>query len=269
MTIFALAKYPTPILNCPDFSYVFGGAPQGIFLDERGLLRSLEMIAFSGELFIIVKKHPLFPHIYEVKLSSYPSDKPLYVDERFLKFYNKKPPERILELPSINTILANMESLIGLPYIWGGNYSLGVDTIFDLYPPQKNKKLSLLEEANWKLKGVDCSGMLYEATQGFTPRNSSWLAMYGEGVAIQNLKLEEIEQLLKPLDMIIWPGHVLFVLDDRYTIESRAHIGHVFVTKISERLKQIVKEENRIPMNGVDAIDYKEKGFIIRRWYFG
>lgn len=263
----ALAKYPTPILNRPDFFYVFGGCSQGIFLDRAGLLKPLEMIAFPGEIFTIIQKHPVFPYICEVAVDSYPIEKPLYVDERFLQFYDKKPLISELEPPLMNKILSKMEALIGKPYVWGGNYSQGIENMLTLYPPKEKTKLTLLQEHNWMFKGVDCSGMLYEATQGFTPRNTSWLASYGEGLIIEGLSNEIIESMLKPLDMIIWHGHVVFVLNDKYMIESRAHVGHVFVTKISERLKQIKIEEEKSPMNSTQAVNYKKNGFVIRRWY--
>lgn len=268
MQLFAIAKYPTPILNRPDFSYVFGECPQGILLEkELNLLKSLEMIAFPGEVFTVIHKHPLIPYIYEVKMASYPVKQPIYVDERFLEFYDKEPFPPLVTAPSLDEILTKMESFVGLPYIWGGNYSQGIEKMMNLYPPKKD--LSVLESANWIFKGVDCSGMLYEATRGFTPRNSSWLACYGEGLSVKGLKNEEIKKLLKPLDMILWEGHVLFILDDHYTIESRAHIGCVFITKIAQRLEQIRIEEKKYPMNNSQDNNYKENGFIIRRWHSG
>ena len=225
------------------------------------------MIALPGEAFTVIQKHSSY--IYEVTTAAYPVKNPLYVDGRFLQLYDKKPLAPSHRLLLMNEILSKMESLIGLPYIWGGNYSQGIDLMRTLYPLQKNKTLTPIQESNWVFKGVDCSGMLYEATQGYAPRNSSWLTSYGEGLAIEGLSNEAIKQLLKPLDMIIWHGHVLFVLDKEYTIESRSHRGCVFITKISERLEQIKAEEKKLPMNSSKTLNYRENGFVIRRWHPG
>jgi hypothetical protein len=268
MKEYAIAKFPTPLLNRADFSYVFGGASQGVLLDKKGLLNSLEMIAFPGQIFTVVQKPSAFPYICEVKLTSYPVENPIYADERFLE-YGKKEffSSETSKMPSMEEILASLKGMLGLPYIWGGNYSQGIEWMLDLYPPQQSHPLSAVHYHNWVFKGVDCSGMLYEATQGLTPRNTSWLASYGEAILIEGLTEEKILSLLKPLDMIVWHGHVLYVLDDHYTIESRAQRGCVFKTPIAERLMQIRVEEKKEPMNTPKNLFYKEKGFVVRRWH--
>ncbi|MCH9630020.1 MAG: hypothetical protein S4CHLAM37_00110 [Chlamydiia bacterium] len=265
MKPYAIANMPTPILNRSDFSRVFGGHDQQILLDEIGLLRPLEMIALEGEVFKC--KSEVSDTILEVKYPGYPSDSPLYIDRRFIEF-TEGVPEVTKKEPVIDKeILKSFESMLDLPYIWGGNVSSGIEEMKKLYPIPEEGKLSKLEQANWTFSGVDCSGMLYEATNGACPRNSSWMQEMGEPLNIEGKSASEVLKMLKPLDAIIWHTHVLFVLDDTYTIESRACRGCVFKTKIQDRLQQIEEIENKTPMNTSKRNDFLEKGYLIRRWY--
>lgn len=260
---YAIAKLPTPVLNRPDFSEVFH--PAGVILDSLGLLKSQEMIAFPNTVFEIIQEYP--PYIYEVRLREYPVSYPLYIDGRSLEFSSYPPKERKLKMPAKEDILNHFQALIGKPYVWGGNYSQGIQEFLNWYPPASHTTMSHLDRINRLMEGVDCSGMLYEATQGLTPRNTSWLANYGKGVPIAGLKEEEITKILKPLDMIIWYGHVIYVLNEEYTIESRAHRGCVFITPLLERLYQIRDQEKKRPMNSYKDPEFKENGFIVRRQF--
>src|SRR5687768_9498612 len=53
--LYAVAKEPTPVLNSPDFSAVFGGA-DGLTVknDNQGLIREMEFIALPGTVFELV-----------------------------------------------------------------------------------------------------------------------------------------------------------------------------------------------------------------------
>ncbi|HPE85225.1 MAG TPA: hypothetical protein PLO43_03500, partial [Chlamydiales bacterium] len=80
--------------------------------------------------------------------------------------------------------------------------------------------------------GVDCSGLLYEASYGLTPRNTSELISFGEERSLENLQ---------PLDLLVWKGHVVIVLDPYHTIESRLGKG-VVITPLADRLSEIERE---------------------------
>ena len=71
------------------------------------------------------------------------------------------------------------------------------------------------------MRGVDCSGLLYEATGGFTPRNTSALVTVWKSRPCCRSEHREIVGRLEPLDLIVWNGHVLIVLDRLRLIESR------------------------------------------------
>jgi hypothetical protein len=238
--------YPTPILNRPDFSTVFGGHPQGVLLDEHGLLSPLETIAFVGEpVQIIHQHHDNHQIIYEIKLESYHSSKPLYVDARFVEVASSPFSNRMIEKPKKENIILYMQKLIGYPYVWGGNWSQGIEQMPSWYPI--HKKMTTHEKSNWMMQGVDCSGLLYEATNGFTPRNTSELIYFGNFLDIAGKNPKQIASLISPLDLIVWKGHVIIALDQKYTIESRARRGGVIVTDLVERLEQILYEDKKKP----------------------
>lgn len=258
--MYFIAKTFTPILNTKDFQSTFGGKDGlEISIDNQGFIRALESIAFPKTKFKIVKKHP--SHILEVATKDYPYPGPFFVDSRFLLEIADNHPERIPKLPSSCSILQTLDSLLGHRYFWGGN-CLGIEEILSLYPPQKQATdISLL---NWQLKGFDCSGLMYYASNGFTPRNTSSWCNFGNPVFIEGKKVEEITELLKPLDAILWKGHIIFVHDKEYVIESKSGEG-VIKTNIKQRLQNLMDIEGKKPKNNWE--ESLEPQFLIRTWH--
>lgn len=211
---------PTPVLNAPHFSRVYGAS---LPFDQEGLVREVEMVALPDMVFQVIREHP--DHILEVAINTYPTLKALYVDRRYGTVGLSAPYKK--SLPSVDEILKSMHSCLGFPYIWGGNYHLGIPEWDRFYPPPK---VSEKELAHWNLKGVDCSGLLFEACQGLTPRNTSELMSYGQEVPIQ---------AIQPLDLILFPGHVIIALNKEEGIESCPDLGGVVKNPLSKRLSQI------------------------------
>ena len=128
----------------------------------------------------------------------------------------------------------------------------------------------------WILKGLDCSGLLYEATNGCTPRNTSSLISFGEPVQIATLDSDQIIQSLQTLDILVWKGHVIIVLDKDRAIESRLDYdttreGNQGGVRI-RTLKDVVDETlgTRVPVNEyTDVVEGGKKKFVVRRWYTG
>lgn len=261
---YAIAKQYTPVLNTNNFSNVFGGKNGNtIKLDNQGLIREMEFIALPKTVFAIRQILPQKGfEILEITTNDYPyNNKKLYIDSRFVEIVTEKPKERISNLPNKQTILNNMAKIVGYPYMWGGNVPDGVADLLNYYKPSTNTSLSTKDL--WILKGVDCSGLIYQATNGYTPRNTSSLINYGKPVdAIENLKAEEIAKLVQPLDLIVWAGHVVIVLDKNTTIESTPQ-GGVIKTNLLKRLQSIIKDKK--PVNSWS--NTKEKKFVIRRWF--
>jgi hypothetical protein len=230
------AKGPTPIYNTPYPLFE---------KDRNGLVKSIEAIAFPDTKFKLHNTHS--SGVHEVITADYPSKTPLYVDNRFLISADEQTPEREKKLPPIADILQFMQSIVGVRYFWGGNWAEGIAEMSDLYP-----HLEITEDL--LCKGVDCSGLLYQATNGFTPRNTLQLCTYGEELEVDKDTPLNILKVVKPLDMMVWRGHVLFVLDETHCIESVFGQG-VIISDFIERytyFRDRLKQEN--------------KPFSIRRW---
>ncbi len=260
---FFVSKEPTPILNTSAFEKVFGGHFHTLPFDEHCLVRALEMIAFSQTVFEILDTPSQW--ILQVKTTAYPSSTPLFIDLRFGTKVPHRPSEKEQKLPEKKEIIRKLRAKVGTSYIWGGNYSLGISKLLHYYPPKKGKQLSFLEKISWTFQGLDCSGLLYEATKGATMRNTQELLFIGQEIAIENCSIHEIVQLLKPLDLIVWKGHVIIVLNRKEVIESQHKRGGVCLTPIELRLEQIIKNEKKKPIN-CPNIALKEEGFVIRRF---
>lgn len=126
------------------------------------------------------------------------------------------------------------------------------------------------ESDRLSLAGVDCSGLLYEATNGWTPRNTSQLVSFGSAVTIAGNSIHQIAAALKPLDLIVWNGHVLIVLDKSSIIESRLACdqpgnGGVIISPLKQRLAEIMK--TRRPADIWPAGHSRQALFVVRRWY--
>lgn len=251
--------YPTPVLNKPDFTHCFRKeSAQTLILDDQELMRSVEMILLPGSHLNIVEELP--NHIRKITTPLYPGEN-LYIDERFLKI-RLKTPQTHLSLehpPSVDEICKTLRKLQGLPYLWGGNWPKPIKEMLHLYPssallPKKEQKI-------WQLEGMDCSGLLYYATFGYTPRNTFSLVTYGTALPIKGLQEQELFQMIKPLDLIVWQGHVVIALDNKTLIESTPKEG-VHVRNLSERLQEI--SEKRKPVNQYSSF---VPSFIICRWH--
>jgi hypothetical protein len=180
--------------------------------------------------------------------------KPLYIDRRFTGPCLNPLQKREFTL-SAQALLEHMERRVGVSYVWGGNWAEGISEMLDFYPPPK--KLSPRMEELWTFRGLDCSGLLFEASNGLTPRNTSHLVHFGT-----SLDSEDFSELL-PMDLILYPGHVLFVRDSETVIESKSPLG-VRIYPLVERLQEIQRKRTYIK-NWTRGID-PNSHFTIRRF---
>lgn len=225
---------PAPVLNIPDFTFAFGGKTGSeIPLDEKGHPYCFEFVALKGMIFEVKESIPQkFGEIYRISCPSYCKE-PLYIDSRFAKLATSPTVKR--PLPPHNIILNRMIEMTGSPYVWGGNWKAGIPEMLLYYPAKKpiEDRTSIL----WTLNGVDCSGLLFEATDGATPRNTSQLIHFGEKVPL--------DSTLLPLDMILYPGHVVFIKDEKTTIESKFPFG-VIQRDLTTRLMEFESTRKRV-----------------------
>lgn len=246
-----------PVLNTPDFAGTFSGE---VKLDPCEGVRPIEFIALPGTLFTIqgeLQKNGV--KVLRVTSNDYPfrSKTGLFVDARFVEPAGGAVKERPRHLPERQEIQKRLLSALGKPYVWGGNVKDGVSLIGKYYPHGD------------PLAGVDCSGLLYEATDGFTTRNTSALTGFGKPVPVAGLSAEAIAAKLQPLDLLVWNGHVMIVLDQDSIIESRMGCGGkrsgVMITPKVELLKQIMK--TRKPADSFPQGSAGAGSFVVRRWF--
>jgi len=255
---YAVSTNYTPVLNTSDFQSVFGGkSGNRVKTDNKGLIREMEFIAFPNTVFEILDSYNFSDHIiYKVKTNDYQYNNDLYIDNRFVKIETSKPQDRIPEKISKENIIENLKKLIGYPYMWGGNYAFGIYELLNYYPPKV--EIDENTESLWVLKGVDCSGLIYQSTNGLTPRNTSSMSTFGNAVDIEGKNANQIAELLEPLDLMVIKGHVVIVLDKNTAIESSPKTG-VHTTDLRTRLKKLLKEYS--PAN-----DFSNGKFVVRRW---
>jgi len=188
-----------------------------------------------------------------------------FLDARFIEKTEEKPEEKAQTLPSLEDITNKLLATSGSVYVWGGSRYEGIPELEKYFPSAT--KLSALETKRKLMKGVDCSGLLYQATNGFTPRNSRSLLNFWEPINIEGKKNQEIIPLLKPLDLIVWDGHVVIVLDEKRTIESRGRgkaPWGIEIVPIEARLTELFK--TRSPVNNYETSQLpRSKKFVIRR----
>jgi len=243
-----LLTKPAVLLNRPEFETVFSG--------DCPRKEHFECVGLPGTVLNLVQE---LQSVYAVRWPFY-SEQTLYVDKRFATpgtFTQQRLP-----IPDKRTLLARMEQRLGTPYVWGGNWAPGIPEMLEYYPPAQT--LSVQNQCLWTLSGLDCSGLLFEASNGTTPRNSSQLLHFGKAVS----QAEALNHWQR-LDMIVYPGqvgrpgHVLFVRDQNTIIESKSPFG-VRVCPIKDRLDEILQERTWVD-EWTDKTD-PTRSFMIRRF---
>lgn len=244
MSTHATTKTAAPLYNTPKLSHL----QPTLLKDSQGLIKEIEIVALPHTKLTLLEQ--ISPTVYAVATADYPAS-PLYVDSRFLEPAEAKTPERKKKLPSAQSILQSLQSLVGVRYFWGGNWADGIPEMIQFYP-----HLAPSESLDDIIcKGVDCSGLLYQATHGFTPRNTSELCKYGEEISADLSSPAAVQRIVQPLDMMVWKGHVLFVLDSEHWIESAAGLG-VTISNFNDRY-----------LHFYHKLQNENKPFTLRRWY--
>ena len=217
--------------------------------DDQGLFRPLEMILLPGSR--VKSCQNIQEGVAQVTLDDGKSFFTL------AEFFNSKVG---LDTKPLNPqlVLDNLISYLGCPYVWGGNWVLDETSLIKLVSQVKTRQEYFFDHMRYLFSGIDCSGLLFASTYGQVPRNTSMLVNFGETVDIEGNSFEEILNKVRPLDILVWKGHVLIFLDPKTLIESRLGFGCVSVGAL-ERLEEI--SCTRFASN--QATD---KSFVIKRW---
>ena len=278
--LYARSRWLTPFFYLDDFPrYYGGGTGWTLILDDWNQVDPLEYVAFRNTAMQI---HSILSYsgitLLQVTTKEYPYDSdPHYIDVRTVRIIEDIHPitERRINLPKQDVITNRMKDQIGKPYIWGGNSPIGLMRMLDFYKPTQS--IDTLTKSKWTMAGFDCSGLLYWASNGYTPRNTSKLITFGTGVDIEWKTPEQIAKILRPLDVIVWRWHDRIVIDTGSIIESTANFGGtgnyttpngVRIVPIIDSLRDIINDKKRTPVNDWDLSKLgKTEKFVIRRWY--
>lgn len=248
----AVARAALPVYNSVEAAA--SGLPSEP--DHCGQVRELEFIALPGTPFRVVREIVSGQQLaLEVTSEAYrpPDGVRLFIPGAPVTRVSAPATRPAISLPDQIELLRMLRSAQGLPYVWGGNLRSGVSTA----------------TVDGLFAGLDCSGLLYEATKGYTPRNTADLVYFGQTVPIAGLNKQQVISRLRPLDLIVWKGHVLIVLDHDEVIESILQCGQpgnggVIRTPLGQRLEEIMARRS-----GVDhwpTSDDKSRLFVVRRW---
>lgn len=262
--LFAITQHPTPVFNTPDFPTDFGGIDGNTLkMDDQQLVRSVETVLFTGAKIELLKEI-VQDKIWQIKSEDYPYPGNYYIDIRFAERCTAEPSVYRRPLPNMLQILKTLTQLHddNIPYVWGGNYPMGIPKFKQLYPPSSWETLSPQTRANWSFEGVDCSGLLYYVTNGCTPRNTSSLVDWGTAVPIAGKSAKAISQTVQDLDLILIKGHLWIVLDHKTAIESRVQQG-VVTSDLFALFEELMKTRKPVDAWG----STKEPHFVVRRWH--
>lgn len=269
---YGVARSAAPVLNTPAFRTIFGGPDAKTLKTDRcGQVRELEFIALPGTVFSIRGEfHDGAATVFRVETDDYPmpAGTKLYVDRRFIELRGEKPLPRSRKLLPAAEVIDALKASIGSPYVWGGNLQGGVAELIEQF---YGSEVPAAARRQLTLAGLDCSGLLYQATGGWTPRNTSQLVSFGRGVPVAGKSADAISMQLEPLDLIVWNGHVVIVLDQNNVIESRLECGKegsggVMTTALPKRLAEIMR--TRRPADQWPIPGKQRDVFVVRRWFY-
>lgn len=236
-----------PIFHDKNIFYHFNN--NQLPFDDQGLYRPLEMMLLPGQEFELMGMDK--EGVAQIQTQD---NKKYYTFEAMLKL-------KIGDLGTKRTacqIIENLMAFKGCPYIWGSNWILSPQQVHLMTAQLQGFTNNFIKNISYVFSGLDCSGLLYAATLGYVPRNTVDLVNFGRFISIARSDNKQICRQVRPLDLLVWKGHVLIFLDENTLIESRKDFGCVIV-EARARLDEI--RQTRAPANQIG-----EDKFYIKRW---
>ncbi len=205
------------------------------------------------------------------------------------------PAQTNVQIPTKQRIIDSLTKLVGTPYLYGGCYDQGSEKLANYVVSQG---LFKEEDKNnpdlyriMKLAGLDCSGLLAQATNYAFLADTRTVFQFAERlnenciVDIEGKNIDDIVNTLKPLDIIVYYGHMLISLPDDKIIQSAGFdknaevfsettnhkgdpmdkYGRVVIDEAKPIIEGIMNVSERSPSN---SWDYNDKNkFMIIRWH--
>lgn len=276
---YVIARIPTPVLNTPHVASVLSPTrKQRVVVDDCGFSPNVEYIALPKTVFTVLAQRQDEGHLtYKVTTADYPypSTDGYYVDSRFVYSLDfEPPPPRLKNLPSKQSVVRALLEARGVGYVSGGNVKIGVSQISIFFPTPRNANANAFLRQQRLLQGVDSAGLLHQATNGFTPRYSTALLNFGQPVSIEGKTTEDIVRKLRPLDLIIWKGHLVIVVDHQRVLETLPDAdlqlpgcqnGGLQLRPLEDAVNHIMA--TRAPVDRYTSLLRGPDQFVVRRWY--
>ncbi len=245
-----------------------------LLLDSANTIDQLSIVLPVGTPVTLIDKVEKWEFTYyEVRTRDfdvwYWNNDAYFLDSRFVEKKESKPAEVIYKLPDMSSIFKTLLAAVDSQYIWWGSYYQWIPEINELYPTPSGVELSTWEQQYKILQWTDCSWLLWQATNWYTPRTTRTLLTFWDSVAISWDSVDQITKKVKPLDLIVWAWHVIIILSDEYAIESiwkENFEWGVEIVSLKERLEDIFTRREPVDEWSESSLPDKKK-FVIRRWY--
>lgn len=153
------------------------------------------------------------------------TDEPMYALRGVLDPFHGACTPGAGRAPSRERVITRLLELLDTPYLFGGTSEQGSvrqrDVLLELgaFAAEDFEHAELDRIA--RSHGVDCSGLLNAATDGFFIGDSRDTVQLGPVVAIrEGTSADEVARMLEPLDVLVWKGHMVVALGDGRIIQS-------------------------------------------------
>ena len=276
---YAVTKLPTPVYilawDDVDINWIMGWKnTTWVHFDDYNTIDELDVVLLPWTSVTLLKEIKTWWNLYyQIRTREFDawlwSEENLYIDSRFVENIDYKAWERKSILPSKEEIIQNLYAALWTQYVWWWNWYQWISEIDDFYETPVDVELSELEHEYKILQWTDCSGLLWQATDWYTPRNTRGLLTFWSGVAISWNTIDEIVNKVEPLDLIVWAWHVIVILDKEHAIESLRKENFEWgaeVVDLHERLEDIFTKRYPVDEYNESFLLEKEK-FVVRRWY--